>query len=334
MMKPFSLKSIIQTIFLTFLVLKADLVCSKEAVRCIQNERLALLQFKAGLTDPYDMLSSWTTADCCQWYGIVCSNLTGHVLMLDLHGDYHYRYDYYYDYDGNNFYISGDIHNSLMELQQLQYLNLSGNNFRKNYIPGFFGSLRNLRYLDLSNCNFGGKIPIPLESLSHLKHLNHSWNYLDGLIPHQLGDLSNLQFLDLSNNDLEGSIPSQLGNLSNLQYLDLLGNYLVGQIPSQLGKLTNLQELYLQEVRYGDSALSNHNEDNSGGQWLSNLTSLTHLHMLFLSNLDKSNGWLQMVGKLPKLIELSLTIPCVNPSSTFPLLFLSLISLITALRHH
>jgi len=264
-------------------MLQADLVCSKEAVRCIQSERQALLQFKAGLPDPYDMLSSWTMAYCCQWYGIGCCNLTGHVLMLDLHGDYDYRYDYYYDYDGNNFYISGDIHNSLMELQQLQYLNLSGNDFRKNYIPGFFGSLRNLRYLDLSNCNFGGKIPIPLESLSHLKYLNLSINIY-----------------------LEGSIPSQLGNLSNLQYLDLLGNSLEGKIPSQLGKLTNLQEFYLEEGRYGDSALTNHNKDNSGGQWSSNLTSLTHLHMLFISNLDKSNSWLQMIGKLPKLIELSL----------------------------
>ena len=75
------------------------------------------------------MLSSWTTEDCCQWYGIGCSNLTGHVLMLHLHGDY----DILNIDDDSKFYISGDIHKSLMELRQLKYLNLTGNNFQHNY---------------------------------------------------------------------------------------------------------------------------------------------------------------------------------------------------------
>ncbi|KEH25999.1 receptor-like protein [Medicago truncatula] len=298
MMDPFCLK-LIQILFLMSLVLQADLVCSKEAVRCIQSERQALLQFKAGLTDVYDnMLSSWRTEDCCQWKGIGCSNVTCHVIMLDLHGNYN---------DGaDTFYISGDIHKSLIELQQLKYLNLSGNNFEGKDIPSFFGSLRNLRNLDLSNCYFGGRIPIPLGSLSHLKYINLSNNRLDGVIPNRLGDLSNLQFLDLNNNGLEGSIPSQLGNLSNLQFLDLSINGFEGSIPSQIGKLTNLQELYLGR-RDADSALTIGNStDHSGGQWLSNLTSLTHLHLMSISNLDKFNSWFQMVGKLPKLRELSL----------------------------
>jgi len=195
-----------------------------------------------------------------------------------------------------------------MELQRLQYLNLSGNNFRKSILPGFFGSLRNLRYLDLSNCYFGGQIHIQFESLLHLKYLSLSWNRLYGVIPHRLGDLSNLKFLALSNNDLEGSIPSQLGNLSNLQFLDLNNNHLEGSIPSQLGKLTNLQVLYLGSAYYESANLTIDNKDHSGGQWLSNLTSLTHLHMWSISNLNKSNSWLQMVGKLPKLRELSLRI--------------------------
>jgi hypothetical protein len=126
-MNSFCLK-LIQIIFLMCLVFQADqLVCSKEVVRCIQTERQALLQFKSGLVDEFDMLSSWSTEDCCQWYGIGCSNLTGHVLMLDLHGNY-------LSDDDNKFYISGNIDKSLMELQQLTYLNLNGNNFEHNYI--------------------------------------------------------------------------------------------------------------------------------------------------------------------------------------------------------
>ncbi|KAH1266274.1 Receptor-like protein EIX2 [Glycine max] len=62
-----------------------QVVCAEEEIMCIEREREALLQFKAALLDRYGMLSSWTTADCCQWEGIRCSNLTSHNLMLDLH---------------------------------------------------------------------------------------------------------------------------------------------------------------------------------------------------------------------------------------------------------
>ncbi|XP_027357236.1 receptor-like protein 19 [Abrus precatorius] len=183
-----------------------QIVSAKQPIRCIQREREALLQFKATLVVDYNMLSSWTTPDCCQWKGIRCSNLTAHVLMLDLHGDN----------DNEEYSLRGEIHKSLMELQQLQYLNLSSNNFQDIHIPEFFSSLNNLRSLDLSYAGFGGKIPSKFGSLPHLKYLNLAGNSLEGSIPYQLGNLSMLQHLDLSDNYLEGNIPSQLGNLFNL----------------------------------------------------------------------------------------------------------------------
>ncbi|KAL3038185.1 hypothetical protein AAZX31_01G116000 [Glycine max] len=67
------------------LMMMLQVVCAEEEIMCIEREREALLQFKAALLDRYGMLSSWTTADCCQWEGIRCSNLTSHNLMLDLH---------------------------------------------------------------------------------------------------------------------------------------------------------------------------------------------------------------------------------------------------------
>ncbi|XP_061336663.1 receptor-like protein EIX2 [Gastrolobium bilobum] len=295
-MNPVCLK-LIEAIFMVCLVLQVELACAKEVdivygkedelvsskvVRCIERERKALLDLKGGLVDDYGMLSSWTTADCCQWKGIRCSNLTGHVLMLDLHGESHYIFSgdsYVLD---SQLSLSGKIHKSLMELQQLKYLNLSRNDFPDCHIPDFFGSLTNLRYLDLSYSSFGGKIPSQFGSLSQLKHLNLGGNSLEG-----------------------SSIPSQLGNLSKLQYLDLSENSLEGNIPSEIGKLSNLQTLYL--GGYDGGALKIDDGNRAGGQWLSNLSSLTHLHLVGISNLNRSKSWMQMIVKLPKLRELSLS---------------------------
>ncbi|KAK7315168.1 hypothetical protein VNO77_33701 [Canavalia gladiata] len=268
MMIPICLK-FLQLILIMCLLFEADIVCGK-GVRCIQREREALLHLKFGFVDKYGMLSSWTGVDCCQWEGVVCGNLTGHVQNLDLHGNW---------FAMDEFFISGKINNSLMELKHLKVLNLSWNQFQGSHVPHFIGSLRNLRYLDLSNSDFGGKIPS------------------------QFGFLSHLIYLNLGGNSLEGSIPYQLGNLSLLQHLDLKGNSLEGVIPSQLGSLSNLQKLYL---GYG-GALKIDNGNHVGGHWLSNLTSLIHLDLSLISNLNNSHGWLQIFGKLPKLRELSLS---------------------------
>ncbi|KOM55173.1 hypothetical protein LR48_Vigan10g106500 [Vigna angularis] len=289
-----SMKNPVRFRFIMFvLCVVSQVVNGEEKIRCIPEEREALLQFKAAIVVHNGMLSSWTTPHCCQWEGIRCSNLTSHIISLDLHGDFPVQYEFY------GRYMSGEIHKSLIELPQLQYLNLSSNYFRHSHIPEFLGSLKNLKYLDLSSCYFGGRIPSQLGSLSHLEYLNLASNSLNGSIPYQLGNLSQLYYLDLSGNYFEGNIPPQLGNLSQLQHLDLRRNCFEGNIPPQLGNLSQLHELYLGE-----------NLDNlkisDGGQWLSNLISLTHLDLDSVSNLNTSHIWLQVIAKLPELRELSL----------------------------
>ncbi|XP_020999686.2 receptor-like protein EIX2 [Arachis duranensis] len=228
-------------------------------VKCAERERQALLDFKAAMVDDYGMLSSWKGRDCCHWNGVRCSNLTAHVISLDLHGDSIGNEYFYFER-----FLRGKIPSSLVALQHLRYLNLSFNGFEDYHIPEFFGNLTSLRYLDLSNC------------------------YFDGRIPSQIGSLSHLTYLNLHANNLEDSIPYQLGNLTKLQYLDLSRNALQGIIPSQLGNLSSLHELYLDGTR-GSLKM------NDDGQWLSTLTSLTHLDLRSILNLNNSYKWIQAI---------------------------------------
>ncbi|XP_058743197.1 receptor-like protein EIX2 isoform X1 [Vicia villosa] len=241
------------------------------AVGCLENERQALRQLKASLTLDADtfFLPSWDSKsdDCCAWEGIRCNNQTGHVEIFHLSPPHFGAFP-------------GEINASLVELRHLKYFNISGNRFLFNTFRELFGSLTNLRILDLSH------------------------NFLEGTIPHHLGNLSHLQHLDLSDNFLDGTIPRHLGNLSHLQYLDLSGSGLVGIIPHQLGGLSSLQELYL---GYNFGLKFEDKNNHVGGQWLSNLTLLTHLDLSTIPNLNSSHAWMQTIAKLPKIQELKLS---------------------------
>ncbi|XWS61263.1 hypothetical protein CRYUN_Cryun07bG0111100 [Craigia yunnanensis] len=185
---------LVSTLFIGFLLeehltLGSNLSVGEiNATRCIEDERQALLIFKQSLVDDSGFLSSWGNGDgkrdCCKWRGVICSNRTGHILVLNLHST-----------DG---YLGGTISPSLLDLFHLNYMDLSFNNFNGSNIPEFIGSIRNLRYLDLSYAGFSGPIP------------------------YQLGNLSRLLSLDLHGNDLY-SIRNLdwLSHLSSLKNLDL-----------------------------------------------------------------------------------------------------------------
>ncbi|CAL5343071.1 unnamed protein product [Camellia sinensis] len=183
-------------------------------IRCIEREKQALLKFKEAAIDHYGILSSWGNEedkkDCCKWSGVHCNNHSGHVTMLDLHVPENLSYSYG---------LRGEMSPSLLELQHLKYLDLSGNSFE-------------------------GRIPESIASLSRLQVLNLNFNHFGGPIPHQLGNLSNLRYLDLSFNDLEGPIPDAFGNMISLVHLNLSVNHLEGGIPKSFVNLSHTQHQF------------------------------------------------------------------------------------------
>ncbi|XP_057792810.1 receptor-like protein EIX2 [Salvia miltiorrhiza] len=291
------------------LVLVCVFVSGDDAeVRCIAREREALLSFKNGLIGDDGFLSSWRSDECCEWYGVECSNTTRHVIALQLNACHYY---------GG---LQGKVGSSLLELHHLNNLDLSCNDFGGYSIPEFIGSMKQLQHLFLKDSHFSGIIPPQIGNLTNLRSLDLSSNPLTTENLDRLSNLSLLSSLDLSEIDLsETNWLQHISSLHSLNELHLKSCGLKGTLPSQIGNLTNLRSLDL-----SSNPLKTENLD-----WLSNLSLLSSLD---LSEIDLSHtNWLQHISSLHSLNELHLkncslkdNKPSSNSSSTSLLSILDL----------
>ncbi|XP_019152114.1 PREDICTED: LRR receptor-like serine/threonine-protein kinase GSO2 [Ipomoea nil] len=288
---------------------------------CKEREMQALLCFKKEFEDPMNRLSSWVDGvDCCtKWEGVMCHNVTGHVVQLRLTNP-NFQFEFVH-------LPKGTLSPCLLELKQLHHLDLSGlyKYFSGSRIPNFIGSFANLQYLDLSNLGFQGIIPPQLGNLTSLHTLILRSNFYGTSLMKTksldwLSNLSNLQLLDLSyvnlsmaHNWLEAinMLPSlrelhlsycdlpklsqslRLLNNSLLEVLDLSNNEFNTVIPKWMFNLNNLVSL--------DLTSSGFLSPLPDGPW--NLTSIITLNI----NDNEMNGSLpsQLFG-LSGLVSMNL----------------------------
>ncbi|TYG71774.1 hypothetical protein ES288_D05G425500v1 [Gossypium darwinii] len=166
--------------------------CTDASVLCKESEKKALLEFKHSLqamdSSGDDALFLWETEDCCFWYAVECNSLMEYVEILD--------------FSLQSWVVAGTISPSLPKLHHLTSLNFNSNDFNGSLIPEFFGSLKKLKLLDLSNANFRGPIPSLLGNFSMLETLRLGGN---GRVFNWLSPLSRLKELDLSFTNLSNA---------------------------------------------------------------------------------------------------------------------------------
>ncbi|GLU12191.1 hypothetical protein SLE2022_288910 [Rubroshorea leprosula] len=261
------------------------LVCIHGIKGCFEEEKMALLEFKAfvksGGHDADDLLPSWVNLndpkdDCCKWERVTCDYSTkGHVIELSLNNTRQFDISSFSIFDPtNSWYLNVSL---FQPFKELRILNLSF-----NVIAGWIQSkdlaslstLPKLKRLSLEKNMVNEDIISILGTLPSLTSLDLSDNLLEGpLSKRELGNLSKVEVLILRNNNLNGSLPIQdLKAFTNLRILDLSWNFFSDGIPQSIRALNYLEALSL-----------SYNQLN-GSLPISGLCRLKRLHELDLSH--------------------------------------------------
>ncbi|PUZ65456.1 hypothetical protein GQ55_3G224300 [Panicum hallii var. hallii] len=189
-----------RTLSIAAAVLVALVAASSLKPAAANNDVDALTALRKGLSDPDGALTSWDprlATDPCEWFHVTCDG-ANRVTRLDL----------------AKHRLSGTLAPELGQLDQLQYMEIYGNNIQ-GQIPSELGGLTILVSLDLQDNSISGPIPATLGNIKSLKFLRVSHNRLTGPIPRELAGLPNLRVADFSSNNLCGAIPAT-GALKNI----------------------------------------------------------------------------------------------------------------------
>ncbi|KAL2331408.1 hypothetical protein Fmac_018989 [Flemingia macrophylla] len=302
MLRCFS-ATLLQWCFLACLLF-LSLGLGNQSPSCEPHDLSALKEFAGNLTSG-SIITAWSNETvCCNWLGVVCSNVTvgGTVasrvtkLILPEMG------------------LKGKISPSLGQLEQLDVLNLSFNHL-KGGIPVEFSKLKQLKFLDVSHNMLSGPVAESLAGLQSIEVLNISSNSLSGIL-FPFGEFPHLLALNVSNNSFSGSFNSQVcGSSKDLHTLDLSANRFVGSLEGLDNCTTSLQQLHLDfnsfsgplpDLLYSMSALEelSVSANNLSGQLSKQLSKLSNLKALVVSSNRFSGEIPNVFGNLLQLQEL------------------------------
>ncbi|KAI4334649.1 hypothetical protein L6164_013367 [Bauhinia variegata] len=226
---------------------------------CNRRDRDILLQFRKGVEDPSRLLSSWSNGeDCCEWIGVQCHNITGKFSKLNLNinqkNDSLQR-------------LAGEINLCVLQLDSLNYLDLSDNNF----------------------------------TVIHDSRNDRQRYYNSSLLAphHQNANISSLHYLDLSwNSYLKIDNLKWLSHIPSLKYLEMSGIDLHRETDCLHSISTQLPSLL--ELRLEDCNL----DSVSKSPPYVNFTSFTRLHFPSNNFNSKVLEWLSNIGDSLSYLDL------------------------------
>lgn len=143
---------------------------------------------------------------------------------MDLNGGYHGRKEDKISY----------IPESLGNLQNLKFLNLSNNNISD--LPTHFSKLHSLGKLELANNSFVN-LPEQMFGLNSLYYLDMHYNDIKE-IPIGFAQLKSLFRFNFANNEIS-VFPSQIGSMTKLTAINISSNFLK-VLPDSIGNLVNM----------------------------------------------------------------------------------------------